>query len=103
MKTQVSLRMTEREFQNLVVDWCLWHRLLVYHTHDSRRSQAGFPDLVIVGNRVIWVELKSEKGRLSLPQNEWLTRLHRAGQETYLWRPADWPAAQQILDSLTWD
>lgn len=94
--------LTERDFQNVVVDWCKWHRLLVYHTYDSRRSQAGFPDLVIVGNRVIWVELKSARGRISHTQNEWLNRLQRAGQEIYLWRPADWPHAQRVLDSLTW-
>jgi VRR-NUC domain len=94
--------MTEREYQTLVVDWCKWHNLLIYHTYDSRRSQAGFPDLVVVGNRVIWVELKSAKGRLSHTQNEWLLRLQRAGQEVYLWRPCDWGAAQHILDSLTW-
>lgn len=39
---------------------CGWR---IYHTHDSRRSAAGFPDLVMVRDvRLIFAELKSDIG-----------------------------------------
>jgi hypothetical protein len=63
-----------------------------YHTHDSRRSAAGFPDLVLAhprAGRVVFAELKSEAGRLSRAQLAWLTDLAAAGAHTHVWRPAD--------------
>ena len=64
--------------------------LLVHHEQDSRRSERGFPDLVIVGSRVLWVELKSAGGQLRPDQVTWRYRLQAAGAEWRLWRPADW-------------
>ena len=59
-----------------------------YHTRDSRRSDKGFPDLVLVrGKRVIWAELKTMDGRITPEQREWLNDLTHAGQEVYVWRP----------------
>jgi hypothetical protein len=66
---------------------------MAYHTHDSRHSAAGFPDLVLVDtrqHRLVWVELKSDRGRLSKPQAVWLQALERAGQEVHVWRPRHW-------------
>jgi hypothetical protein len=64
---------------------------LAYHTHDSRRSAAGFPDLVLCRPpRVVFAELKREGERPRLEQREWLEALAQAGAETYLWTPAEW-------------
>lgn len=81
--------MNEKEFQGLVVDIARTLGWLVYHTFDSRRSEPGFPDLVMVrGQRVVFAELKADRGRLSEPQKEWLSRLTAApGVEAHLWRP----------------
>ena len=66
----------------------------VYHTHDSRRSEPGFPDLTMVrGKRVVFAELKSERGKLTPAQVGWLDAIREAGQEAYMWKPADWPEA----------
>lgn len=62
-----------------------------YHTYFSKRSEPGFPDLVLVRLRVVWVELKTEEGRLEADQASWLDDLRLAGQEVYLWRPSNWP------------
>ena len=72
---------------------------LVYHTHDSRRSAAGFPDLVFVrGERLIVAELKTERGRVSNAQSAWLAALDAiSGIETYVWRPNDWPVIETML------
>lgn len=65
---------------------------LAYHTHDSRRSAAGFPDLVLVHagqRRTLFRELKTQRGRVSTAQADWLRRLTLAGQDAAVWRPAD--------------
>jgi VRR-NUC domain-containing protein len=82
--------MTERELQAAVTDMCHWLGLRYYHTHDSRRSNPGFPDLVIVGaGGVLFAELKSQDGRLRPEQKEWLHDLHAAGAIARVWYPDD--------------
>jgi hypothetical protein len=93
--------MTERDFQQIVTDLCDWLRLPWYHTHDSRRSNAGFPDLVIVGkSAIIFAELKSATGRVTPAQTEWYRHLFEAGQHVYLWRPEDIYDIKSILEKL---
>ena len=58
-----------------------------YHTFFSYKSPSGFPDLVLVRERVIFAELKSAKGVLTSRQQRWLDLLAEAGQEVYVWRP----------------
>ena len=83
---------TERAFQDAVCEMAKTLGCLVYHTHDSRRSEPGFPDLVIVGRRgVLYRELKQPTGRMSEAQNEWLSKLVLAGQNAAVWRPDAWP------------
>lgn len=85
--------MTEAELQAVVKDAARLFGWLTYHTHDSRRSDAGFPDLVLARpDRTMFVELKSAKGRLTVDQTHWLQVLEKAGQTTHIWRPADWLA-----------
>lgn len=81
---------SEKEFQALVVDVAKRRGWLVYHTFDSRRSGAGFPDLVLVRERVLFRELKTARGVVSAVQKAWLQRLVSAGADVAVWRPADW-------------
>lgn len=89
---------TEAAFQDLIVQlarWCGWR---VYHTHDSRRSDAGWPDLVLVRNRVIlFRELKARRGRMTEEQQHWGCLLLRAGQSWAVWRPEDWDLICETL------
>jgi hypothetical protein len=78
--------MSEAELQAAVIDLARRLGWLVYHTHDSRRSPAGFPDLVCVRDRVIYIELKTEKGGLSEEQSQWLLWLDMAGAEVHTFR-----------------
>jgi len=83
------IAMSEREFQAAVMK--IAHQLgwLFYHTHDSMGSQAGFPDLVMVrGERLFYAELKTEQGKLSKEQRQWIDAIHNANGICYLWRPS---------------
>ena len=80
----------EEDFQQKLIDLCHWSGLYVYHTHDSRRSSPGWPDLVIVGPRgILFRELKTETGKLSDAQKRVLGILTAAGADASVWRPAD--------------
>ena len=83
--------MREDELQALVLELARMLGWRTYHTFDSRRSTVGFPDLVLVrGKRLLFAELKSEKGKTRPEQREWLCALTRAGAEALVWSPADW-------------
>ena len=76
----------------------------VYHTHDSRHSEAGFPDLVLAKpGRLIFAECKRRTGKLTAAQAQWLDLLRHTlpTLEVYTWRPADWPAIVAIVGGST--
>ena len=72
---------------------------LNYHTFHSERSEEGFPDLVLVRERIVWAELKTDSPRSQATpdQRKWLTALADAGEEVYLWRPWHWEELVKIL------
>lgn len=71
-----------------------------YHTHDSRRSVPGFPDLILAkpGMRLLCIEVKTNGGKVSVEQQDWLNILGQTHQPVAeVWRPADW---QYLLGKL---
>ena len=97
---KVSARTSEKEFQGQVLDLARLSSWLCYHTHDSRRSAPGFPDLVLVRPpRLVFAELKSEEGRIKPEQKVWLEALSNCTEapESHLWRPRNLEEVQQIL------
>lgn len=80
--------MLEKNFQSIVVYEAKKRGWLIYHTYDSRRSQPGFPDLVLVRDKVLYRELKTEEGRLTPAQKMWGERLTAAGVDWCVWRPS---------------
>ncbi len=95
MKAAVS----EKQFQAQILQLARLAGWRCYHTHDSRCSAPGFPDLVLVRKPVIlFVELKSESGKLRPEQREWLELLGRCGRvEARLWRPSDFEEIEKTL------
>lgn len=82
--------MTEAQLLQAVRDLAKLRGWLCYHTHDSRRSEPGFPDLVLVHPRtgqLRMVELKSLKGRVTPAQQKWIDALYAAGVVVDVWRP----------------
>lgn len=116
----LAAAMTEGELLDAVVGFArTWH-WRVWHVHDSRREvgrgdngeavlvgdsdAAGFPDLVLCHpgrQRLIFAELKSQKGTASPAQKDTLAALSQvvdgidgggpAGPvRVCVWRPVDW-------------
>lgn len=81
--------MTEQQFQNKVLKIAKQTGWTAYHTYDSRRSQPGFPDLVLVKDRVLFRELKTDTGKLSEAQKIWERTLLKANADFKVWRPKD--------------
>jgi len=101
--------MTEADFLNQVIDLAHLYKWRVAHFRPGQRSDgtwytaiqgdAGFTDLVLVRQpRVIFAEVKSDKGRLSPEQRDWITALDLCpGVETFIWRPRMWDDIVGIL------
>ena len=95
----MELRESEKHFQAAVMQlarltgWCF------YHTHNSRHSAKGFPDLCLVrGNVCIMAELKTDTGKVTADQEAWLIALDAVpGLEVALWRPSDWGEIEKAL------
>lgn len=97
--------LTEAQFSAQVIRLAKLLGYAAYHTHDSRRSAKGFPDLVLVrpaangqSGRVIFAELKGTRTRVTDEQRAWIRALQEAGAEAYIWRyPRDVPAIERTL------
>ncbi len=95
------LEKNEAEFQTWVIETAVsygWDKALIYHTQVSLGSRGGFPDLVLVRDRVIYWELKSESGVETEKQRKFIAALKAAGQEADFRYPHDW---REIVESLS--
>lgn len=91
--------MTEKQFTQQIRDLARLTGWKIYHTWNSIHSEKGFPDFVMVrGGRLIFAELKTEDGKVTPEQQEWLDLLGASGKcEVYLWRPSNWDEIQEVL------
>lgn len=91
--------MLEAEWQAKVVEPILrMYNWTFYHTHDSRRSEAGFPDLVAMRRtRLLVAELKIGKRQPTPAQQKWLDMFTIVGAEVYVWSPGDENRIVQVL------
>ena len=95
-----AAKLSEKEFQAQVVAAAETLGWEWYHTQNSRRSKPGFPDLVLVHTErkeTLYVELKTDVGRLTPAQVYWGDVLRDAGNMYYLWRPRDMDFLLEIL------
>lgn len=105
---QSAHKVTEAQFQALVVEFAQWNGWRVMHVRKTRKADTpggwetavaydgvGFPDLVLARHgTVILAELKSQRGQITPPQRQWGKAI---GPQWRLWRPLDWPAIQEEL------
>ena len=85
---------TEREFQQLIIDYAELLRWRVYHVAKVKRhlrahSSPGFPDLVLLrGGRCIAAEVKVGTNCTTRSQRAWLSTWSEIpGCHAVLWRP----------------
>lgn len=92
---------TEAVFQSHVTTFAKQMGWMVYHTHNSQRSEPGFPDLVMIRPpRVVVAELKRVTGKVTPDQEKWLAafrRIEHLKDSVFVWRPTDWPAIETVL------
>ncbi len=87
----------EATWQSMVVDLARTLGFRAFHPYDSRRSAHGWPDLSLVRDRLILLELKREKTRATDHQRDWLRALAWAQVEVYLVRPRNLEALAAVL------
>jgi len=96
-----KIALTEKDFESQIKDLARLFGWKYYHTWRSIHSPAGFPDCVLVRqSRIIFAELKSEKGKVSPAQQEWLDALGNVGDkdvQVYLWHPSDFDKIVEVL------
>lgn len=102
-----AVRVPEAGLQRAVIDLAKLTGWLVHHTRPAQtkrgwrtpiQGDVGFPDLVLVkGHRVLFVELKSKRGRVTPDQEAWIMALALAGANIHVWRPVDWPVIERTL------
>ena len=111
MSTHFASPLTEAEWLRSVGDALDLTGWAWIHHRPARRAQGkwttatqgnsakGFPDVVAVRPpRVLWLELKTERGRVSVEQNSWLDLLRASGQEAHVLRmPRDWSSFTALI------
>ena len=90
---------SEKAFMHQVRDLAHLLRWQTYHPYLSIHSERGWPDLTFIRPpRLVFAELKTQKGKTTEHQDRWLALLREVeGVECYLWRPSDWDSITEVL------
>lgn len=85
-------RQTEAQFQAAVIEAARLHGWLVFWWPNAVINPI-WPDLTLIkDSRVVFAELKTERGKLGKKQLERLQELASAGMDVRVWRPSGWDA-----------
>jgi hypothetical protein len=83
-------KITEKHLQELVRKAAILNGWRMYHTFNSMHSVKGFPDCTLVkGDRLWFVELKNDTGKVTEEQSDWLKALAQIpGVRAFVVRPS---------------
>ena len=103
MKTErQKIKVTEADLREQIRDLCKIFGWRFLFTWTSIHSPKGMLDLFLINaeqKRVIFAELKSEKGKMTPEQQQVFDVLKACGTEVYVWRPGDIEGIAEILRS----
>ena len=107
--TSKALRsLSEADFAKAVVALAREHGYHVYTSRDLRPSRAtlrGYPDLHLFSSNLrdsLFLELKTERGRMSEAQKETHDKMIKAGLEVHVLRPRDFGWLVERLERGHW-
>lgn len=63
----------------------------------GQATDRGLPDLLLVRDEVIWMELKAKGGKLRPDQEIWIAALRAANSRVYVFDPTQWEELLQCL------
>ena len=90
----------EKDFQAAVIKLAKRNGWKVHYTTNSRRSPDGWPDLILSSSargKFLVRELKTEKGKPTSGQLDWLEELQALGIDAGVWRPRDFVEIERML------
>ncbi len=91
----------EQQFQKVVEEIAKEKGWKTYHVpYEDGRRPPGFPDLVLVRDKVLFRELKTDTGELSASQRVWINQLRKAGANVEVWRPEDMEIIERQLENI---
>jgi hypothetical protein len=98
----IVARLTARGFERQVLRYAEQRGWRCYDGFDQRSQPPGFPRLVLTRARhdqprVVFLELKGYRGRLTAKQRACLEQLRADGYEAYVFRPADTDRVVRVL------
>lgn len=99
-QAEVLAQQTEAEFQRQIVELAELRGWWWHHIPDSRRDNPGRPDLLLVHpekRRVLFLEVKSERGRVTLAQSRMIEALDGGRTRAAVVRPSDWDVIEASL------
>ncbi len=90
---------SEADFQQRVLKLARDNGWMAFHPYDSRRSEPGWPDLVLIRDEyLLAVELKTDKGKVTADQQKWLAAFGKVEDvDAHVWRPSDWDELSGVL------
>lgn len=91
--------MREKDWQQTILDAARYLGWTVIHHYDSRRSTPGFPDIIAIKPpRMLAIECKTERGKVTPAQQQWLDVLAGVpGVTAMVARPSDWDRVEAAL------
>lgn len=112
LKTKIEgYGISENEFLGQVLQLAKLYKWQAAHFRAARTEKGwrtpvqgdakGFPDLLLTREGdLLFAELKSEKGKVSPEQQQWIDALKKTGHPAEIWRPSDWVRICAILGDL---
>jgi len=102
MKATNLAAVSEATFQRQVEDLLTIHGWATFHDLTGKTSgnaAKGFPDIIAIrGPRLIALELKTQNGRVTAEQTEWIARFDRVETtDAHIVRPADFDVLEARL------